>query len=120
MNYGWNTLEGSQCYAATPCDPASTTLPVYEYTHADGCSVTGGYVYRGSLLSELTGRYFFADFCGGWVRSFRLSGTRVTDLVDHTPAFGQLPNISSFGEDASGELYVVSLGGAIYRVVAAG
>ena len=120
LNYGWNALEGSRCYVTTPCDPAGTTLPVYEYSHTDGCSVTGGYVYRGSLLSALTGRYFFADFCGGWVRSFRLSGTGVTDLVDHTPAFGQVPNISSFGEDASGELYVVSLGGAVYRVVAAG
>jgi hypothetical protein len=92
------------------------TLPVYEYTHADGCSITGGYVYRGAQMPAFTGRYVFADFCSGWVRSFRYVGGAVTDVRDHTATVGILGAVASFGRDGRGELYVVTLGGTIYRL----
>jgi len=125
QNYGWNVLEGSSCFATAPCDPTGTTLPVHEYTHADGCSVTGGYVYRGAAVPSMAGRYVFSDFCGGWIRSFRVTGGVATDLVDHTQDISTNSNVTianpvSFGEDADGELYVVSLDGAVYRVTVGG
>jgi hypothetical protein len=93
------------------------TLPLYEYTHADGCSITGGAVYRGTQMPALAGRYFFADFCDGWVRSFRYANGEVTDVRDHTGTLGNLGLISSFGQDASGELYVLTLSGTVYRLI---
>jgi glucose/arabinose dehydrogenase len=116
-NYGWNRLEGSRCYAPAACDPSGTVLPVHEYEHGVGCSVTGGYVYRGSALPALTGRYLFADYCQGWVRSFAFDGSAVTDVLDHSDALGPLESIVSFGEDAAGELYIVSMAGTVYRLV---
>lgn len=115
-NYGWARLEGSRCYPADPCDSAGTVLPAYEYTHDDGCSVTGGYVYRGSAYPDFAGRYFFADYCSGWIRSFYADDGRAVDVYDHTDDFGTVASIASFGEDASGELYVVSMSGTIYRI----
>lgn len=117
-NYGWNRLEGSACYPSDPCDPTGTVAPTYEYGHSEGCSVTGGYVYRGSAVPSLVGRYLLADYCGGWVRSLGHNAGVVTDVVDHSVAFGTLSGVVSFGEDAAGEIYVVSLAGSIYRVVA--
>jgi glucose/arabinose dehydrogenase len=120
QNYGWNIMEGTACYSPpTGCSTAGLTLPVHDYSHTDGCSVTGGYVYRGARIPMLTGAYFYGDFCGGWVRSFRWSGGVVSghlDWVQLRPAGGQ---VSSFGEDGRGELYVVSLAGSVYRIVPA-
>lgn len=117
VNYGWNTMEGSACYSpATGCDPTGLEPPIFEYSHGEGCSVSGGYVYRGTDVPGLTGRYLFADFCETWVRSFRLSGGVAVDLIDHSAEFGQIPGIVSFGEDALGELYVISLDGTVYKI----
>lgn len=116
-NYGWNIMEGTACFAGTACDTSGLTLPALEYGHSEGCSVTGGYVYRGSALPDLAGHYFYADFCEGWVRSFRFTGGEVTagrDWPELAPG-GQVP---SFGEDAAGELYVLDAGGTVYRIVA--
>jgi hypothetical protein len=99
------------------CDPAGTVLPVYEYDHGEGCSVTGGYVYRGSAIPALQGRYLLSDYCTGWVRSLGFDGNTVTDIVDHQSVFGTLPGVVSFGEDAAGEVYIVSLAGTIWRIV---
>ena len=71
-NFGWNLTEGRHCYASAGCDPTGFTLPVLEYAHGEGCSITGGYVYRGAAIPALQGHYFYADYCQGWVRSFRL------------------------------------------------
>src|SRR6185295_15178485 len=71
-NFGWSAMEGLHCFKVTPCDPGLFTLPVLEYSHADGCSVSGGFVYRGAAIPDLQGHYFYADYCSGWVRSFRL------------------------------------------------
>ncbi len=120
QNYGWNVMEGAACFSpSTGCQTAGLALPVLDYTHADGCSVTGGYVYRGSRIPMLAGLYFYGDFCDGWVRSFRYAAGAATDHRDWTqlrPAGGQ---ISSFGEDARGEIYVVSLAGTVHRLAPA-
>jgi hypothetical protein len=78
--------------------------------------VTGGYVYRGSALTDMVGRYFYADYCAGWIRSFRYAGGSALDPQDHTADLGTVSQIVSFGEDAAGELHVVSLTGAVYRL----
>jgi len=118
-NYGWRTMEGTHCYnPSTACSTAGLTLPVHEYDHGDGCSVTGGYVYRGSDYPALQGRYFFADYCGSWLRSFVVQNGVAVGLQDHTDASGPVTSTSSFGEDGRGELYIVSLsGGSVRRIV---
>lgn len=118
-NYGWKIMEGSGCYSpSTGCSIAGLTLPIYEYDHSDGCSITGGYVYRGTRSPALVGRYFFADFCGTWLKSFAVVGAAAVGLQDHSGSAGPVSNVSSFGEDAAGELYVVSLSqGTVRRIV---
>ena len=120
LNYGWNVMEGSECYASGTCSTTGLTTPVHTYTHDDGaCSVTGGFVYRGDAIPALRGRYLFADYCAGWVRSFHLEQGQATDLQTH--ALGDLGNILSFGEDSAGDLYVLTTraGGSVYRLVPA-
>jgi glucose/arabinose dehydrogenase len=116
LNYGWSIMEGTRCYNAASCDMSGLTLPVLDYTHSDGCSVTGGYVYRGSAIPALAGTYFYSDFCGGWVRSFRYVGGAVTETGswDALEPGGGVP---SFGEDSAGELYILSASGGVYRIV---
>ena len=117
-NYGWNTMEGTLCFSpSSGCDTTGLVLPVLEYAHSQGCSITGGYVYRGTQLSGLTGHYFYSDFCSGWVRSFRMENGVAVDERDYTALFGTINSVASFGEDARGELYIVSLGGTVYRMV---
>ena len=115
-NYGWNTMEGLSCYAASSCNQTGLTLPVIDYDHSEGCSVTGGYVYRGTALPSLRGRYFYADYCGGWIRSFRYQGGQATDPQSHA-GLATGGSVTSFGEDAAGELYVLTQGGTIFRIV---
>ena len=114
-NYGWNIMEGSACFSASSCDRTGLTPPVLEYSHSDGCSVTGGYVYRGSALAAFAGHYFYADYCEGWVRSFRLSGPTAVDQRDWT-SLRPGSQITSFGEDARGELYLLTSSGHVYRI----
>jgi hypothetical protein len=114
LNYGWPITEGSACFPADPCDRSGQTLPVLEYGHAAGCSITGGYVYRGSAIPDLQGRYFYSDFCAGFLRSFRLAIGQATERVDWSvPSVG---NVISFGQDANRELYVIAGSGKIYRI----
>lgn len=116
LNYGWNTMEGTHCYRpAQGCSRTGLVVPVLEYDHGDGCSVTGGYVYRGSRIPSVRGHYFYADYCGGWVRSFRYSGGAAADRRSWD--FGSIGSVLSFGEDAAGELYVLSGNGRVYRMV---
>jgi hypothetical protein len=117
-NYGWNVMEGRHCYN-TVCDTVGYRQPVTEYDHNSGeCAITGGYVYRGRAYA-LYGTYLYADYCLGFVRSFRLVGGQATQPRDLTAELGPGGNISSFGEDARGEVYVVVHGGALYRIVEA-
>jgi glucose/arabinose dehydrogenase len=112
-NYGWRIWEGTRCTGNDPalCNPAGFIFPITEYAHAGGrCSVTGGYVYRGTQGSVPVGSYLYADFCTGEIFRF-LDGTSSIELDTGI-------NISSFGEDESGELYVVGLGGTVHRIIA--
>ncbi len=120
-NYGWNVTEGSQCFQpATGCNRTGITLPVAEYGHADGCSVTGGVVYRGCRLPGYAGTYFYSDFCGAFVRSFRLVNGQATDARDWTAELGRgLSRPTAFGTDADGEVYLVDQDGEIYKIVPA-
>jgi hypothetical protein len=116
-NFGWNIVEGTECFSpASGCDRAGLSSPVLVYGHEQGCSVTGGYVYRGSAIPSLAGHYFYADYCAGWVRSFRLTGPAPADEREWTALRpgGQIP---SFGEDARGELYIISASGTVHRIV---
>lgn len=119
VNYGWNRMEGRSCFGSGSCDRSGLALPVVQYTHADGCSISGGYVYRGSAIPALQGHYFYADFCQGWVRSFRLENGVAADQRAW-PELAPGGNVPSFGEDAAGELYVISADGSVYRIVGDG
>jgi len=116
LNFGWNIMEGTHCYNASTCNQSGLTLPVLEYPHSEGCSVTGGYVYRGSVIPALQGLYFFGDYCQGTVRSFRYQGGSATELTDW-PTLRPGGSITSFGEDAAGELYVVIQSGSVFKIV---
>jgi hypothetical protein len=88
---------------------------VVEYGHTDGqCSITGGFVYRGSAMPEIAGTYFYSDYCAGWLKSFRYDGTATEK---RTWSIGSVGLVTSFGEDASGELYITSSNGKVYRLV---
>ena len=116
VNYGWNLMEGSACFAAGSCDTSGLTLPVEEYPNPQaGCSITGGYVYRGSAIPEIQGTYFYSDFCSGFLRSFRLVGGQARERLEWN--IGNLGQVSSFGVDGAGELYVLDIGGAVRRIV---
>ena len=116
VNYGWNIMEGTSCYASASCDTTGLALPVVEYDHGQGCSVTGGYVYRGTAIPALQGQYFYADYCSGFVRSLRYAGGGVTDQADW-PTLRPGGAVPSFGEDAAGELYVLSADGRVLKIV---
>ncbi len=119
-NYGWRAYEGTRFTGLEPEIPAADRVdPFFEYDFSDGRkSVTGGYVYRGEAMPHLRGLYFFADYVDGFVRSFRPGATapETDSLVDWTSALGGIPSPASFGEDADGELYVVSLAGSVHHI----
>lgn len=122
-NYGWKVMEGTLCSSSaacpgsTPaCNSAAFTPPVLEYSHDTGCSVTGGYVYRGSRAPQLRGAYIFGDFCSGvvWAASRQDDGFNVRTIS------GNVGQLSTFGEDAQGELYAATLGGQLFRITGPG
>lgn len=115
LNYGWNIMEGTHRYSGEQV-PDGLTPPFFEYSHNEGgCSVTGGYVYRGEALSALQGVYFFGDYCTGLIwASFRdANGVWQTSIFMDTDY-----SISSFGEDNAGELYLVNQGGSVLKLAA--
>jgi glucose/arabinose dehydrogenase len=113
-NYGWDVYEGNHRYEdKQPSGNGELVFPVHEYSHDDGCSVTGGYVYRGSKIPAARGRYFFGDYCFGTIWSFVVENGRATDVRRHSI---RVDEISSFGEGKGGEIYVVSLAGDIFRI----
>jgi len=109
-------MEGLGCYQAASCSQTGLTLPVLDYGHGPGCSITGGYAYRGSAIPALRGHYLYADYCAGFVRSFRYAGGSAVDRQDRL-ALGTGANPTSFGEDSHGELYLLSQGGTVYRLI---
>jgi len=113
-DYGWNTMEGNHCFQTSGCEIDGLTLPVFEYNHTEGCSVTGGYVYRGSRFPALAGLYLFGDFCSGTLWALAPVGPDdwTAAVVAQTDA-----SIAGFGEDETGELYLTDLGsGTVYRI----
>jgi glucose/arabinose dehydrogenase len=118
LNFGWNLMEGDHCFVETPCDQPELVGPVAEYSHDLGCTVIGGYVYRGEDQPALQGIYLFADYCSGLV--FGISAQRAA-AGPTTPVelLATDMAVSSFGEDEAGELYVTDLsGGTVHRVTA--
>lgn len=116
LDYGWRIREGRHPYRdGAPGVPGARRVePQVEYDHHDGCSITGGFVYRGRALPSLVGHYVYADYCSGWIRSFRMQDATVTE--QRTWDVPHVPSITSFGLDARGELYVLSGNGDVYRV----
>ena len=118
LNFGWPTTEGTLCFRPADCDPVGLQLPVLDYDHDEGCSVTGGFVYRGTAIPELDGHYLYSDFCAGWVRSFRLEGAGPLDETDW--GVGAPGSVTSFGRDSFGELYILTAQGGVLRIERAG
>lgn len=123
-NFGWPIMEGSACFNASTCNQAGLTLPVLTYDHSNGCAIAGGFVYRGQGIQELTGHYLYSDYCSGFVRSFRYVNGAVTAEHDWTAQLngGSLGNVSAFGRDWRGEVYITVLGatnGKLYKLVPA-
>jgi glucose/arabinose dehydrogenase len=136
-NYGWRMMEANHCYNnSTPlnCNPApaacasvpscndpSFTDPIAEYGHGSGCSITGGFVYRGCLMPNLAGAYFYGDYCSGFIRSLRVVGGVATDPRDWTvqldPASTLTNSLTGFGADQQGEPYIVDRQGTVRRIL---
>ncbi|HYN80076.1 MAG TPA: PQQ-dependent sugar dehydrogenase [Gemmatimonadaceae bacterium] len=114
INYGWNIMEGSSCFRSSSCDRDGLHAPAVSISQSDGaCSVIGGYVYRGRRIPEIVGHYFYSDYCAGWLRSFRYQNGAAADR--RSWKIQDIGNVVSFGEDSSGELYIVAENGRIYR-----
>ncbi|MGI8974830.1 MAG: PQQ-dependent sugar dehydrogenase, partial [Gaiella sp.] len=109
VNFGWDVYEGNSRFEDKELGPGRLVQPIAQYTHADGCSVTGGYVYRGSAVPRLAGRYVYGDYCSGkiWSLPVRGGAPRVEPV--------EVPSLVSFGVDLRGELYAVSQSGTIFR-----
>jgi len=116
LNYGWSAMEGLECYEGTECDPTQYVKPLVTYNHTEGCSITGGYFYRGEAIKDIQGMYVFGDYCQGRIWGLLRDDNgrvQVTELLGRNDTF-----ISAFAEDADGELYVVNLiEGEILKVV---
>jgi glucose/arabinose dehydrogenase len=112
-NYGWDVYEGRAVFEQKRLARGRLRHPVHVYNRNDGCSVTGGFVYRGAAVSSARGRYFFGDYCSGTVWSLKVIGGRTRGV--RSEAF-RVDALSSFGEDATGELYLTSLEGSVYRL----
>jgi glucose/arabinose dehydrogenase len=115
QNYGWNITEGNHCFRSSSCDSNDTVAPIAEYDHSQGCSITGGYIYRGAAFPSLQGLYFYGDYCSG--RIWALSETAPGSWQERELLKTDL-SISSFGEDQAGEVYLTDLGGTLYQIVA--
>lgn len=112
-NYGWSIMEANHCLSSNNCDQSGLVMPIFEYDHSQGCSITGGYIYRGQLYPELTGNYFASDYCSGIIWRVFYDGSRwvIDPLLDSDLI------ISTFGEDVNGELYVANYwNGGIFRL----
>lgn len=119
LNYGWPITEGNHCFRPrTGCDTAGLTLPAVEVAHGDDgtCSITGGVVYRGEAIPELYGHYLFSDYCGGYLRSFPVDDPE--QIRDWTPQAGAAGQVTAFGTDHAGEVYVLTADGRVLALIA--
>jgi glucose/arabinose dehydrogenase len=113
-NYGWPIMEGTRCFQAESCEQTGLVLPVAEYGHALGCSVTGGYVYRGAAQPDLHGVYFYGDYCSGRIWGLAADAAGQWQSAE---LLGSGVQISSFGETEDGEVLVVDYGGRLFRLI---
>ena len=113
VNYGWNTMEGASCYNAATCNQTGLQLPVIDYGHNGPCSITGGYVYRGTAIDGLQGHYLYSDYCAAFLKSFRFENGAAVDQKDWGITSS---SVTSFGRDFAGELYLIS-GNTISKIV---
>jgi glucose/arabinose dehydrogenase len=113
VNYGWDVFEGTHEFESKEPGPGRLVAPIYEYSHGRGCTVVGGFVYRGRARPAERGRYTFGDYCSGTVWSLRVAGGKATAV--RVEPF-KVPSLTSFGEDATGELYATSHEGVLYRI----
>ncbi len=130
-NFGWKIMEGTNCFSTAncvnppPCNSPALELPIHDYASTGAnCTVIGGYVYRGCGIPGLEGTYFFADYCARSVWSLRYDGQSVTQLTNRTtelvPNAGSIGQVTSFGEDSCGEIYLCDLDGDVFKIVPAG
>jgi glucose/arabinose dehydrogenase len=118
-NLGWNITEGKGCFNKETCDKTGLQTPLIEYPHSEGCSISGGYVYRGKALPELDGMYFYSDYCTAILRSFKLKDGAVVEHYDWKTALdpdSTLAKVAAFGQDQEGELYVITHEGPILKL----
>ena len=116
LNYGWNVMDGNDCFRNPMCAKSPFTQPALVYRHSDGtCSIIGGFVYRGRKIPEIRGQYFYSDYCKSWLRSITFENGRASEPRQWLD--GGLGSIVSFGEDGQGELYICSSNGRVYRIV---
>jgi len=113
LNYGWRCYEGNNAFNTNGCAAMSTmTFPFAQYTHSDGCSITGGYLYAGSAYSNFAGNYFFADYCRN-----RIGRANASGAITYSATFAGSNQFTTFGQDFNGELYIASSAGNIYKVI---
>jgi glucose/arabinose dehydrogenase len=113
LDFGWNITEGFSCYNAATCSKTGLTAPIIDYPHTGACSITGGYVYRGTAIQGLQGHYFYSDYCAGFLKSFRYSNGAAADQTDWAITKS---SVTSFGQDIDGEIYMIA-GNTIYEIV---
>jgi glucose/arabinose dehydrogenase len=119
LDFGWPLTEGNACFRPADCDPSGVTLPIHDYGRDRGCSVTGGYVYRGTAIPRFAGWYVFGDFCSNRMWALLRAGEGEPVVVELTPAIDpelRVVGLASFGEDQRGELYVVANAGRVFRI----
>lgn len=127
-NYGWKRMEGMHCFDPPEgCDDGTLTFPIREYSHATGCSVNGGYVYRGEAIAGLAGTYFYSDYCTRRIWSFRYDGQHISEFMERSdelepPGADSFTFLAGFGEDGFGELYIIDWHwdeafGEVYKIV---
>lgn len=118
-NFGWSDMEGDRCFHLSGCDGSNYTSPTLIYSHEEGLSVTGGYVYRGDEIPEIAGTYFYADWVHQWIRGFEYVDGEATEARDWTEELGgPVGQVTSFGLDGHGELYVLTFEGGVYKFTA--
>jgi cysteine-rich repeat protein len=125
-NWGWDIFEGTTCHEpvppamSCPMPPTGFTFPIFEYNHGVGCSITGGFVYRGCAMPDMESQYFYSDYCAGFIRTVEISGGTAINPTDRTAdvesAGASISNVVSFGQDARGEIYIINQGGQLYRI----
>jgi hypothetical protein len=117
-NYGWNIMEGPECFRTSDCDTSGLAPPVAWYS-LDGpdCAVIGGYAYRGEQFAALAGAYLLADYCSGTIRALDADAAKAGEPVELHVLGTTALRVTSFGEDEAGELYLLGLGGEVVRVV---